>query len=194
MDARALAATRVLDVDGRSVRLGDQWKEQPALVVWLRHFGCVYCSELARDMVAMRPDIEGAGARLIFVGNGGPRHATAFQRRFTPGVTVLTDPALGSYRAIGAQHGILSTLGPQTWGFALRAFRRGYRQTVVKGHAFQQGGVLLVTPRNAVVYTYLSRSAGDHPAQADVLKALALLPPGSALLQPDAAATVASHG
>jgi len=39
MDAAGLAAARVLDVDGREVRLGDIWSEQPAVVVWLRHFG-----------------------------------------------------------------------------------------------------------------------------------------------------------
>jgi hypothetical protein len=39
MDISALAATRVLDVEGREVRTGDLWAERPAVAVWLRHFG-----------------------------------------------------------------------------------------------------------------------------------------------------------
>jgi peroxiredoxin len=172
MDMRALADLRVLDVEGRPVRLGDQWKSQPAVVVWLRHFGCVYCTEHAREMMSLKSTIEQAGGRLVFVGNGGPRHAKSFQSRETPGATVLTDPGLGSYKAIGARRGVLSTLGPQTWAFALRAFRSGARQTTVKGHAFQQGGVLVIAPRNSIAYIYLSKSAGDHPPGEDVLAAL----------------------
>lgn len=34
-----LAEIEVADVDGKKVRLGDLWKEHPALLVWLRHFG-----------------------------------------------------------------------------------------------------------------------------------------------------------
>ncbi len=172
MDARALATTRVLDVDGTPVRLADQWKTRTAVVVWLRHFGCVYCMEAAREMTAILPDIEKARGHLVLVGNGGPRHALAFRDRHAPGVTVLTDPELGSYRAIGARRGIVSTLGPQTWGFALRALRRGARQSAVKGHPFQQGGVMVITPDNRIIYSHLSTSAGDHPPAAEVLEAV----------------------
>jgi hypothetical protein len=37
--ADALADIVLLDQDGNDVRLGDLWSEQPALLVWLRHYG-----------------------------------------------------------------------------------------------------------------------------------------------------------
>jgi len=172
MDARALAETQVLDVNGRPVRLGDLWQRRAAVVVWLRHFGCVYCREQVAEMRDAAADIQRLGASLIFVGNGGPRHAKAFRAHFAPDSLVLTDPKLTSYRAIGARQGLLKTLGPQTWGSALRAWRRGARQSAVQGHPFQQGGVLVMAPGDRVAYEYLSRAAGDHPAVADVLDAL----------------------
>ena len=35
----ALADTQVYDLDGQQVRLGDRWAEQPAVLVFLRHYG-----------------------------------------------------------------------------------------------------------------------------------------------------------
>jgi prostamide/prostaglandin F2alpha synthase len=39
MDAAALGAVTVKDVDGQEVRLGDLWRERPAVLVFLRHYG-----------------------------------------------------------------------------------------------------------------------------------------------------------
>ena len=39
MDVAALAATTVLDAEGREVRTGDLWADQATVAVWLRHFG-----------------------------------------------------------------------------------------------------------------------------------------------------------
>jgi hypothetical protein len=38
-DAAALADIVLEDADGGDVRLGDQWAERPAVLVWLRHYG-----------------------------------------------------------------------------------------------------------------------------------------------------------
>jgi peroxiredoxin len=190
MDVRTLVDTRVLDVDGRSLRLAEQWKTQPAVVVWLRHFGCLYCTEHARELMAVREDIERSGGRLVFVGNGGPRHAKSFQQRLAPEATVLTDPGLDSYRAIGARKGVLRTVGPRTWASAVRALRRGARQSSVKGHPFQQGGVVVVAPGNRIVYAYLSEAAGDHPPVDDVLDAVRRASPAAGVERPRQPAVV----
>jgi hypothetical protein len=39
MNAAELGRLTVLDLDGRAVPLGDLWKDQPAVLVWLRHYG-----------------------------------------------------------------------------------------------------------------------------------------------------------
>jgi hypothetical protein len=38
-DARELADLELTDLEGRAVRLGDTWSENPAVVVFLRHYG-----------------------------------------------------------------------------------------------------------------------------------------------------------
>ncbi len=172
IDGHRLADIDVLTPAGGRTRLGDLWETQPAVVVWLRHFGCLFCKEQTAEFRARRVDIEDRGARLAFVGNGGPRYASGFRDEFCPDCTVLTDPELTSYRAIGARSGVLNTLGPQAWGAGIRAFARGARQQRTQGSPFQQGGVLVMTPGDSVAYTYLSKAAGDHPAVDDVIAAI----------------------
>ena len=38
-DTDAIKDIRVLDVDGKRVRLGSLWEDGPAVLVWLRHYG-----------------------------------------------------------------------------------------------------------------------------------------------------------
>ncbi|HVC05087.1 MAG TPA: peroxiredoxin-like family protein [Candidatus Acidoferrales bacterium] len=172
MDTRALASATVLGADGGSVRIADSWRDHPAVAVWLRHFGCVFCREHVAEIRAARPAIEAMHGGIVFVGNGTPRAAAWFQKRFAPDSTVLTDPDLVTYRAIGARSGLMSTLGPRAWGAGLRAFSSGARQTTTKGHPFQQGGVLVIAPGTKVLYRHVSGTAGDHAPLDRVLGAL----------------------
>jgi hypothetical protein len=172
MDTRALAAASVQDTDGEPVRLADSWRDHPAVIVWLRHFGCVFCREHVAEVRAARPDIEALHGGIVFVGNGTPRAAAWFQKRFAPDSTVVTDPDLVTYKAIGARSGVMSTLGPRAWGAGLRAFSSGARQTATKGHPFQQGGVLVIAPGDKVLFRHVSGAAGDHAPLERVLAAL----------------------
>ncbi|MHB8489956.1 MAG: peroxiredoxin-like family protein [Candidatus Dormibacteria bacterium] len=182
MDTRALAAATVLDIDDRPVRLADQWRDHPAVIVWLRHFGCVFCREQVAEIRAHRGEIEALGGGMVFVGNGTAHAAAWFRKRFAADSTVLTDPDLVSYKAVGARSGLVSTLGPQAWGAGFRALRSGARQSTTKGHPYQQGGLLIMGPGNTVLYRHISSAAGDHAPIVDVLGALeaaAALPVGS---------------
>ena len=38
-DASALTGIVVKDLDGADVTLGSLWEDQPAVLVWLRHYG-----------------------------------------------------------------------------------------------------------------------------------------------------------
>ncbi|HEY8756000.1 MAG TPA: peroxiredoxin-like family protein [Candidatus Dormibacteraeota bacterium] len=176
IDAGRLSAATVLDPDGASVRLGSLWEDRPAVVVWLRHFGCLFCKEQTAEFRARGDEIERRGARVVFLGNGSTRYAAGFRDEFCPECTVVTDPELITYRLIGARGGLVNTLGPQAWAAGIRAFRRGARQQTTQGHPFQQGGVLVVAPGNEIRYRYISKAAGDHPAVDEVLAAISGTP------------------
>jgi hypothetical protein len=115
--------------------------------------------------------IEELGARLVFVGNGSTAQANDFAREYVPGCEVYTDPSRYTYTAIGATDGLVRTLAGLVSN-GLRAMRQGHFQTSIRGHVFQNGGVLVALPGNTAAYLYVSRVAGDHPPIAEVMTAL----------------------
>jgi hypothetical protein len=117
-------------------------------------------------------DIRGAGAELVVVGNGSPQQARWFVEEQRVPVRVLTDPERRAFRAIGARRGLASSLRPGTLRSALRARRRGFRQSATMGDPLQQGAVWVIAPGGKVLFRHTSRWAGDHPAPDEILAAL----------------------
>jgi hypothetical protein len=181
-----LAGCRVIALSGEAVRLGDEWRDRPAVVVWLRHFGCLLCKEQAAAFRGRGQEIEALGAGLVFVGNGELTWARQFEAEECRGCRVLTDPALDSYWAIGARRGWRSTIGPAGLAAGIRAFRHGFRQSGVRGVPDQQGGVYVMLPGDRATYAYVSGSAGDHPPIDAVLDALRAVSGGTAAPSADA--------
>ncbi len=121
-----------------------------------------------------KPEIEKRGARLVIIGNGRPAHAAAFAERM--GLAgqghVYTDPSRATYRALGMRGGLKHSLKLELFGNALRAYRRGHRQKELQGDPWQQGGAIVVSPDGTLQYSYISRTAGDHPPVAEILRVL----------------------
>ncbi|MHB8614127.1 MAG: AhpC/TSA family protein [Candidatus Dormibacteraceae bacterium] len=123
-------------------------------------------------MRGIKSEIEAAGARLVFIGNGGTAFARHFKEALVPDCEVLTDPSTASYALLGARRGIWATLSPRSWPASVRAFRGGFRQSRTQGHAFLLGGVAIVDSNGVVRWKYVSRFAGDHPAPAEIVARL----------------------
>ena len=118
------------------------------------------------------PDIHARGARLVVVGNGKPFHARGFLEDYPIDALVLVDPDLKAYAAAGLRRGKAITLGFAAIRNGLRAFKKGFRQTSVKGDPWQQGGVFVVRKDGEVVYSHISQAAGDHPEPRELLEAV----------------------
>jgi peroxiredoxin len=168
----ALLNATVFDVDAQPVRIAELCAERPAVLVLLRHFGCIFCKQQAAQFSAIGDEVEALGARLIFIGSGGPHYARWFQEDYAPHHEVYSDADLRTYRALGARRGWRTSVNPRTWLFSLRAFLRGFRQSRTMGDRDQQGAVCVVTPDGQMPYSYISDVAGDHPDPSAVLRAL----------------------
>ncbi|MEZ4400701.1 MAG: peroxiredoxin-like family protein [Kofleriaceae bacterium] len=124
-----------------------------------------------------QPAFAAAGASLAVIGNGAPTYLSDFRRTTGYDGPLYTDPSLVIYQVLRLRRGLGSVLRPSVAAHAVRAVRGGFRQGATQGHALQQGGVAVVDERGAIRYRYASRAAGDHPAVADVLAAVAALAP-----------------
>lgn len=132
----------------------------------------MFCKEQAAQLRGIKKEIEAAGARLVFIGNGSTAFARHFQETLVPDCEVLTDPSTASYALLGARRGAWAVWSPRSWPAGLRAVRGGFRQTRTQGHAYLLGGVAILDSDGAVRWTYVSRYAGDHPHPAQVIAAV----------------------
>jgi hypothetical protein len=119
-----------------------------------------------------RAHIRERGAELVFVGNGSRPHARAFREDLGIAAPVYVDPERRAYAALGMKRGLGPLAALATARNSVRALRAGFRQTGVRGDAWQLGGVLVVRPGGKVAYRYLSAAAGDHPPVDDFLAAI----------------------
>ena len=99
--------------------------------------------------------------------------AKAFRDELGGAGVVLSDAERGAYRAAGMRRGLFSSLHWRTFVNALRAWRRGFRQTRVQGDPWQQGGALVFDRAGALVHQQLDRAAGDEVDVDALLRALA---------------------
>src|SRR5512134_2772778 len=76
--------------------------ETPALVVFLRSFGCTFCREAMADIAAVASAIRDAGAAIAVVHGGTPDEAGPWLAKYgLQDVTQISDPDLAHYRAFG---------------------------------------------------------------------------------------------
>lgn len=153
------AADHVLaDVEGEQVRLSDQLKAGPAVVVVLRGwpgYQCPYCTKQFGDLLTHADDFRSAGARVLVVypgpADGLREHAREFEknRPIPDNFRLLVDPDYAFSKAHGLR-----------WDAAGETV---YPATFV----LDRGGV--------VRFTHVSHEHGDRAATKDVLAALASL-------------------
>jgi peroxiredoxin len=160
----------VLDLLGERVRLGDLWSSRTAVLLFVRHFGCVFCHQQVAAMTPSLSRIREAGAELFIIGNGSVQQARAFRDTYDLPMPIFTDPARATYAALGMRRGPATILHPLVLLRGARAVVAGFRQKGVAGDPLQQGGVLIVEPGGRERYRYISRFAGDHPSPDAILR------------------------
>lgn len=166
VDMARLANLNVFTSDGAKFALGRVWKNQTAIIIFLRHFACLACRAHASQVWAEREKYEKSG-KVIFIGNGAPQFIENFKVDLKlDGALVLTDPTLETFRAAGFHYGFSYILRAKSVVTAVQLFRDGHRQTSYTKEAGvhqQLGGVLAVSPNGKALYHYISEYFGDLP-------------------------------
>ena len=170
----ALAEITLPDQDGRPVRFRDLWREGPAVIVWLRQFGCPFCRSYAVRLNRARAGFAAAGARLALIGQGTPDDAARFRRHLRIELQVLADADRVTYLWAGTKIATLDELvSPVVVGRALLAMAR---DRVVIGHntadEAQLGGSIVVGPGGEIALAHISRDASDMASLDELLTAV----------------------
>ena len=76
-----LDALTVLDPNGRTIRLGELWADRPAVLVFVRHFGCLFCREQIAGMAPLRARVRSRGGELFVISTRCERSRIRSDRR-----------------------------------------------------------------------------------------------------------------
>jgi len=157
-----LLATPVAGVNLMPGSLADQLGEGASVLVFLRHFGCIFCRETVaelRRVVASDPDFPA----VLFFFQGSPTEGRVFLRRYWPEARAVADPEKRFYEAFGVTRGSrLMLLQPSFWQAGRRARAQGHEQGAAMGDVWMMPGVFLVE-KGHVIWSHAFRHAGDHP-------------------------------
>jgi peroxiredoxin len=173
VDVARLSALELRDANGETRRVGSYWEEQPVVLVFLRHFGCLHCREHAAELGRQYDDIRAAGAEVVAIGTGDVRYASAFVRDDAIPYPVLVDDDAEAARA--ASVNVASwyrLLHPSTWKATRDASKRGYKVSKPGKRVKQLGATFVIEPGDVVRYEHLDGDSVDHAAIDDVLAAV----------------------
>lgn len=143
--------------------LADQLDKGLTLLVFLRHFGCMFCRETLADMRTVS-ESDPRFPKPLFFFQGSPTEGRAFLRRYWPELRAIADPSAEIYEAFGVERGgLVRTLGPAVWAAKSRAESKGHRNGERAGDIWRMPGVLLARG-SEILWVHEYRHAGDHPS------------------------------
>lgn len=149
-------------VNLRPGTLADTLGDEPTLLVFLRHFGCIFCRETVNDLRAATA-ADPAYPPVLFVYQEPPELGKPFFDRFWPEARALSDPQRALYRALGVERmGLKEMLHPGVIACSLRAAGKGNVQTKPTADQMQMPGAFLVQG-GRILWQHDYAHSGDSP-------------------------------
>ena len=150
--------------------------DKPTLLVFLRHFGCLFCREAVKDLRVAAEAADGNGGdrrrypRVAFVHMGTPDAGARFLARYWPAAPGISDPDQRLYEAFHLPRGGVGQMfAPRVWSCGMRAWKKGHRVGRPVGDPWQMPGFFLLDPPAIpggdapVRWSHVPAHAGDHP-------------------------------
>ncbi|XP_063313250.1 peroxiredoxin-like 2C [Pelobates fuscus] len=171
-DLERAASCLVRDRTGRSLEFGDLFRDNKAIIVFVRNFLCYTCKEYVEDL-AMIPKsfLENANVRLIVIGQSSYIHIQHFCALTGYSHEMYVDPEREIYSTLGMKKGETSTTSARSphvkSNLISGSFKSIYRAITspvfdFQGDPAQQGGALIVGPGNRVHFMHRDVNRLDH--------------------------------
>jgi len=164
---KALSGLNLVDGAGSPATLAGQLSRTkgPTLLVFLRHFGCIFCREMLSDVRKQVESNQGFPNVLVFC-QADVQEATDFFARHWPDATVVCDREKQFYAAMELGRGTVAQMfGPRAWACGLRAMVKGnsigFHRII--GDPWTMPGLFLVSPVGEILWQHEFDHAGDHP-------------------------------
>ncbi len=167
------------DTTGGQRRLSEFWKAKPALVLFLRHFGCSCLAERWEKLQQEISDFGVAGAQVVAVCQGEPERTAAVAKRRGYPFPILCDPEREAYQIYGLPEGTPAQIlhdfvwkpGDRETGEKMLASRRATERALVDS-PWQLPGEFVVSTAGRLVHTHRYQYCEDFPPKTVLIGAI----------------------
>lgn len=134
----------------------------PTLLIFLRHFGCIFCREMVADLRQLTQK-QSDYPPILFFYQGTVEDGTAFFGNLWPEAQAVADLEQRFYTLFGLSKGSAAQMfGPEVWACGVRAAFKGHFIGAPVGDPWMMPGVFFVE-KDAVLWEHSFKHAGDHP-------------------------------
>jgi hypothetical protein len=120
--------------------------EKKCLMVFLRHFGCLFCKNMIADISMEKEWLKQQGYHIVFVHQSDPSVSKEFFKQFgLESYFEISDPYRTCYKSfeIGSANA-LHLLNPQAIYGAWESYLQGHRMSEKDGNIWQMPGLLIL--------------------------------------------------
>jgi peroxiredoxin len=155
-----------LFVTNKGNTLSDLTREKPVMLIFLRHFGCIFCKDTLYSIQQLRPHIEAKGTRIVLVNMLGEDKSQEELAHYDLGdLEYIADPESMLYKGFKLKRGTLSQLlGIRVWLRVVQVWfsKRIFNSSSKGMDVFQMPGIFLLY-KDKVVKQYIHETAADIP-------------------------------
>lgn len=149
---------------GEARRLSSYWTATSSglVLVFLRHFGCIFCRQHVAQLRDEYDAFERRGYGVLAIGHGTPARAASFARDLSLPFPVLGDWEQQAYAAYGLGRASFADLvNPRIYVAAARATLAGARGGKPDGDVRQLPGTFVIDPSGIVQFAKPAEIASD---------------------------------
>lgn len=158
----ALLASPVFGINLRGDTLQGNLDPEGTMLVFLRHFGCMFCREMVADLRHLS-ETEGGRERILFFYQGTVPEGREFFGQHWSSARAIADQPLRFYEGFGVRKATLAeAFSPAVWRSGMKTWSRGHRPGLPQGSVRQMPGLMWVQA-GRIVWRHDFEHVGDHP-------------------------------
>ena len=161
-----------VDKAGRQIHLSDLWSaaDQGIVLVFLRHFSCLFCKNQIGDLKAHYQQIRDAGYNVVAIGQGSEARAARFAEDNDLPFPVFGDKERQTYAAYGLTSSRFgSFLEPDAYRVGIKSLLHGYFPSMPEGSLTQNPGVFLIDRAGQIKKAKIGQHAGDFATIPEIM-------------------------
>ena len=162
----------LIGLDGKRTSLAGRWTDRPAVVSFLRYFGCPFCQAWVGRLARGADAFAGAGVGVVLIGQGTLGEALGFTGPRRVPFEMLVDPDRSAYHAFGlVDGGPFQILAPAAViGYVGVHVRGEGRQGGLHGGSLAQlPGTFVVDTAGVIRFAHRNRHQADDPEVGELL-------------------------